>query len=130
MFQNKVAAMTSKNSIKFKYIFEDNYNPEYINGAYGGITPKGEIVINFFFERHGLPKSETISLTDGQLGSEIEREPVDHKQSMVRVVKNGIILSLKNAKTINDFLSDYIKKLEELNKIKEKAANELNSKNK
>ena len=75
--------MAQKNNIIFKYIFEDDYNPKYVNGAYGGITPKGEIIVIFFLERHGLPKSETISISeDGKLGDEIEREPKDHRQSL------------------------------------------------
>lgn len=42
-------------SIKIKYIFRDHYNPVYANGAYGGITPSGEIVASFYFEKHPLP---------------------------------------------------------------------------
>ena len=37
--------MLDKSILKFKYIFDNNYNPKYINGAYGGITPKGEIAL-------------------------------------------------------------------------------------
>lgn len=37
--------------INFKYKFSDAYNPVYVNGAYGGVNPRGEIVINFYFER-------------------------------------------------------------------------------
>lgn len=40
-----------KNELKFKYIFDDSYNPVYVNGAHGGVTPRGELVVNFYLER-------------------------------------------------------------------------------
>lgn len=36
--------------VKFSYIKDENYAPKYSNGAIGGITSKGEIVVNFFTE--------------------------------------------------------------------------------
>lgn len=32
--------MTKK--IEFKYIFEKDYNPKYVNGAFGGMSPTGK----------------------------------------------------------------------------------------
>ncbi len=39
------------NSFKFKYVFDDDYNPKYVNGAFGGVNPQGEINLNFYMER-------------------------------------------------------------------------------
>lgn len=33
--------MEKPEKIKFKYIFKDDYNPKYVNGAFGGISPQG-----------------------------------------------------------------------------------------
>ena len=41
---------TNRKLIKYKYIFRDNYNPKYANGAYGGLTPRGEILLIFFMK--------------------------------------------------------------------------------
>ncbi|NOY77778.1 MAG: hypothetical protein GXO76_07910 [Calditrichaeota bacterium] len=110
--------MSDKEVIKFKYIFSEDYNPIYINGAFGGINPRGELVINFYFERHGLPISQSYEITkEGMLGDEIDNEPSDLKSSMVRIVKNGIILNLQSAQEIHKWLGDYIKKLQELTDI-------------
>jgi hypothetical protein len=46
------------------YKFPKDYNPIYVNGAYGGATPKKEIIINFFLERMPIPKEENIEVND------------------------------------------------------------------
>ncbi len=38
--------------IKFTFIFPDDYNPAFANGVWGGVTPKGELNMNFYLERH------------------------------------------------------------------------------
>ena len=99
----------SNNSIKFKYIFSKDYNPKYVNGAYGGITPRGEITINFYLERQGLPISQTNEITpEGKLGSEIDTEPKDLQKSMIRFVDTGIILNVTSAKEICAWLQEKI----------------------
>ena len=102
--------------IKFKYIFDDFYNPIYVNGAYGGISPNREIIVNFYLERVGLPYSQTLELDKkGKLGPEVERHPEEKYPYFVRVVENGIILTLENAKKIHSWLGEKIKELEDLN---------------
>lgn len=100
--------------IKFKYIFNQQYNPKYVNGAFGGIGPQGEIIINFYMERAALPNAQTFSLENDQVSEEIieDREPEDHPHSFVRFVENGVVLDYKNAKEIHRWLGEHIKKLE------------------
>ena len=103
--------------LKFKYLFKEDYNPVYVNGAHGGISTRGEIVINFYLERHGVPYSQTHEFkSDGYLGKEIEREPKDYHTKMIRYVENGIILNYENAIQIRDFLNKHIKDLEKIGK--------------
>jgi hypothetical protein len=105
--------MDKPEKIKFKYIFKDDYNPKYVNGAFGGISPQGEIVINFYLERVALPRSQTYAFNQGMVLKEIanEREPGDHETSVVRFVENGIVLDLAHAEDIHRWLGDHIKNL-------------------
>jgi hypothetical protein len=103
-----------KQNIKFKYIFEDDYNPKYVNGAQGGINPKGEIIINFYVERAALPKSVTHSLEDNKLSRDTVTEPEDLKDSLVRYVQNGIILDIRSAKEIYNWLGRHIDEYENM----------------
>jgi hypothetical protein len=105
--------MDKTDKIKFKYIFQDDYNPKYVNGAFGGISPQGEIVLNFYLERVALPRSQTYSVKEGLVLSEIseEREPGDHESSVVRFVENGIVLDLAHAEDIHRWLGAHIETL-------------------
>lgn len=90
-------------SFKMKYIFQNDYNPIYINGAYGGVTPSGEIVASFYFERHPLPNSET------WLQDKAEVDPKDLASSAVRVVESGIIVSPRTAKILAEWLLEKVR---------------------
>lgn len=100
--------------IKCKYIFKDDFNPIYVNGAQGGINPLGEIVINFYLERAALPNSQTYEIEGGDLrtAKELESEPKDLKNSFVRVIENGVIMNYQTAKEIHQWLGKHIEKLE------------------
>ncbi len=102
----------------FKYIFSDDYNPKYVNGIYGGITTSGDIVANFYFERHALPKTQTHKVAnDGSIGPLHSSEPKDLQKSMVRLVEYGVVLNLNSAKVFHKWLGDQIQVLEKnLNK--------------
>lgn len=91
--------------IKFKYIFADNYNPRYANGVLGGINPRGEILMNFFLERQALPNSETHTVEQGKLSEHsVTHEPDDLRTSAVRVIEQGIVMNVEQAKNLHDWL--------------------------
>ncbi len=102
-------------SVTFKYKFADNYNPVYVNGAYGGVSSRGEIVANFFLERLPLPNSVTHRVgKNGFVGEIIEEEnkPRDLNKSSIRFVQSGIVVNIETAKEIRDWLDKQIKLLE------------------
>ncbi len=104
-----------KRELKFKYIFADEYNAKYATGVYGGVTPGGEIVANFFLERHGLPISQTYALKpEGSLGEVLKNEPEDLQETMVRIVESGVIINVTFAKTLNDWLTRQIEVAEKI----------------
>ncbi len=100
--------------IKFKYICSPLYNPVYINGAYGGVSPQGEINVNFYLERKGLPKYHEFYVDNKGKMTEKSIIPEDHKMSMVRVVETGITMNLRGAKGVHKWLGAKIKELEQL----------------
>lgn len=91
--------------ISFKYIFNDDYNPQYVNGAFGGTGSQGEIVIHFYAERGAVPKRVDHTINDtGELGAPIKVYPDDCNQTFVRYIQSGIILDKKHATDIYHFL--------------------------
>ncbi len=102
--------MPEKQELRFKYIFPEDYNPSYVNGVFGGASIQGEIVVNFTLERHPIPNSITHELEpDLSLGKEIRRDPDDYQKLLVRYVTSGVILNIRNARLIRDWLSEQIK---------------------
>jgi len=100
-------------SVKFKYLFADDYIPSYVNGAIGGITPQGEIVINFYLERFPLPNTEIFEVTEeGKLAEKKSVDPEDYARSLVRQVTHGVVLNLKTARQVHEWLRQQIEAAE------------------
>lgn len=105
--------MNNERQIKFKYVFPEDYNPVYCNGAFGGISTHGEIVANFFLERMPVPNSVTNEVNpDGSLGGVVAVDPANIDETVIRYVSTGIVLSESNAKAIHTWLGYQIQELE------------------
>ena len=109
----------SKPQITFKYVFNYGYNPTYVNGAQGGLSPRGEIVVHFYLERQPLPGSITHEITpEGGIGRETAVEPEDLQNSMVRFIDTGVVMSYENARIFHDWLGEKLREVEELHKAR------------
>jgi hypothetical protein len=108
-------------SISFKYIFKYDYNPVYVNGAHGGVSPRGEIVANFYLERQPVPNEITHAINpDGSIGADvIEVDPTNLNNIIVRYVSSGVVLNHQNAKALHGWLGDKIEELERLMRAQE-----------
>ena len=102
-------------SFAFKYIFTYDYNPVYVNGAHGGISPRGELVANFYLERPPLPNEITHSISNaGAIGDITDVDPEDLNSSLVRYVPCGIVLNYANARNLHQWLGDKISEMEQM----------------
>ena len=106
--------MSLKNpEIRFTYEYQDGYAPQYVNGALGGVSPRGEIIANFFFEKPILPTMVTNEITSsGTIGGEIAEEPAEMRSTFVRAVTTGVILNYDNARNLHAWLVEKLKELE------------------
>jgi hypothetical protein len=112
--------MTQKKpELTFKYVFNYGYNPTYVNGAQGGISPRGELVVHFYLERPPLPNALTYEITpQGAVGSETATEPEDLSSSMVRFVDTGVVMNYENARVFHAWLGDKLREAEEIMKAR------------
>lgn len=107
-----------KPELTFKYLFNHGYNPTYVNGAQGGFSPRGEMVIHFYLERQGLPESISHEITpDGAIGQEIGVEPADLAKSMVRFIDTGVVMNYDNARVFHAWMGEKLREMEELHKV-------------
>jgi len=112
--------------IEFKYIFEDNYSPKYVNGVYGGVGPQGEIIMNFFLERQPIPRDEFYRIPETNQDPETNQElikdgtnPEDIRNLFIRHIQSGILFDIQHAKIFQKWLTSVIdqhEKLRESNK--------------
>ena len=113
MSQNK------KPELAFKYIFNYAYNPVYVNGAHGGISPRGELVMNFYLERPPLPQEIRHEINqNGTIGAVCGEEPQNLNNSMVRFVDNGVILNYESARNLHYWMGERLKEMEAVEKAK------------
>ncbi|QWV94966.1 hypothetical protein KP004_07265 [Geomonas oryzisoli] len=114
-----------QNEMTFKYIFTYDYNPVYVNGAHGGISPRGELVINFYLERQPLPNSISHEITPaGTIGPETDVEPADLGRSLVRQVINGVVVNHQTARELHYWLGEKIKELDAMEQARQDMAAE------
>jgi hypothetical protein len=107
--------MANNPEMTFKYIFTYDYNPIYVNGAHGGVSPRGELVMNFYLERQPLPNSISHEITAaGTIGAETNVEPADLGRSLVRQVINGVVLNYQTARELHFWLGEKVKEMEAL----------------
>jgi hypothetical protein len=109
-----------KPQIIFKYLFSEDYNPVYVNGAHGGVSPRGELVVHFYLERPGVPVSITHEVTaNGTIGAEIDEVPADFKQTLYRAVESGVVMNYDSARNFHHWLGERLKELESLQQARE-----------
>jgi hypothetical protein len=108
-----------KSELTFKYVFNYGYNPTYVNGAQGGFSPRGEMVINFYLERQPLPDAISHEITlEGAIGRETGVEPKNLANSMVRFIDTGVVMSYENAKVFHAWMGDKLREVEEMHKAR------------
>jgi len=84
------------------------------NGAWGGMTPRGDIYIDFFIEKQAVPDSIKNSVSEeGNLGKIIEMKP---PKRFVRELQVGVLLTKLEAQNLVKFLNERIQQLEEIEK--------------
>ena len=99
----------SGEKIKFKYIFDDDYQPKFTNGVYGGLNPTGELIAHFYFERFPLPyETEMEIYEDGSANEEVIK-PKEYKH--LRRIHSGVIMEKDTALTMYKWLGEALREM-------------------
>lgn len=96
--------METPTKITFRFSKDDHYRLLPINGVWGGPTPRGDIMVDFFHESQALPEVVTHAVTpDGQFGNELKRTP---RSEFHRTVLVGMMLTAEQAESIGRWLQE------------------------
>jgi len=80
-----------------------------VNGVYGGITPRGELICHFFCEYTPPPSEEAFPITEnGKLGQ--KEEHVKSEIEFTRELRVGIVLNPIQAESIANWMLDKVGK--------------------
>ncbi|GAB6036173.1 hypothetical protein JCM15519_07320 [Fundidesulfovibrio butyratiphilus] len=105
-----------ENEIRFKFIYDEQYNLKYINGVWGGVTPSGEFNMNFFVDRLPVPKNTYQEVTGEGIITDRVRQDIEEKL-MVRCVQTGVVFNYVTAKILHQWLGEQIGQFEERTRI-------------
>jgi len=96
--------------VHFKYVKPPNYCIKYANGCFGGITPKGEIFLNFFAESLPVPDEERFELDEN--GELLAPKQEGAERVIQRELVSGIVLTKESAQEICYWLQSMLKTVE------------------
>jgi hypothetical protein len=103
---------TDSNSVRVHNKLSANFRQIHVDGAFGGLTPKGFFNLNFFAERFTIPKSTDHEITEsGHLGSTISNSE-ESKSGILREYEFGVYMSIEMAKSLILLMSQKIQDFE------------------
>jgi hypothetical protein len=92
--------------ITFKYVHPEGLRDLYVNGLWGGVTPRGEIYAHFYSERHPIPKKAIHEISeDGSLNPTVE---IESGGDAVRLIQASICMDMQTAIAFRDWLTNQI----------------------
>lgn len=98
----------STQSIKFKYLFDKDYQPQYTNGVYGGLNPNGELIMNFYFERFPLPYEAEVLVDEAGRLVDSEQIVSPEYPKFLRNVHSGIVMDKEVALSVYKWMHDHL----------------------
>jgi hypothetical protein len=99
-----------------------SYRTYFVDGMFGGLTPKGKIYAELFIERYPTPTELTHQINDDfSLGEELQEERKS-KKGVIREIECGIMMDVETAKAFKDWLDEKIKQYDKtVNALQEAA---------
>lgn len=102
--------ITPPTKVKFVFRKSDDYQQCFVNGAYGGFTPHGDLVCDFFFEFKEMPTEQEANIYAGSDKLEYIAGETPDAIKFIREVKLGVIMSPQKVIDLRNWLD---KKIEE-----------------
>jgi hypothetical protein len=100
--------------VSFQFIKGAAYHVLHADGAYGGLTPRGNTFVCFYSERQPIPESVThVVGPNGLLGDEIESER-KVKPAVIREVDIGVMMDIHVTRALHQWLGNVLAEHEKL----------------
>lgn len=119
--------MDSKPRIQFHYLKSGQFRIIHSDGAWGGVTPDGNMLIGFYSQRFPIPDLTVQEVNgDGTLGPDITEAGIA-KRGVVREIEAGIVLSADGVDSLIQWLTEQREHLRKFEQEKRKIKESLNA---
>ena len=106
--------MADDPKVRFNWVRSSHFRVIHADGAYGGITPYGNVFFSLYSDHPALPVSTVHSLTDeGALGPELSGEK-KLQDGVERELEVSVVMTLDTARALQRWLDERVKVLEAL----------------
>lgn len=114
MSDDKDAETEIPPNVLFHYIKSNQFRVIHADGAYGGISPRGYIHFALYNERTAIPRTTSLDLVSskagvGTYGNEVR---VDGRDGYVREIEIDVMMDIRAAKNLHEWLDEKIKEWE------------------
>lgn len=110
---------TKLSRLIFTHYWPADYKIYPVNGTWGGMTGRGDLVLHFFVERHEVPKEEVSVITEDGTLAPIKLVPKG-EQKVARDMQTGIMVNREQAVSIAKWILEKVGEYEKLVKGKPK----------
>lgn len=111
MSNGKTKEQEKPPTLKFSYKRSRDFRVIKVDGAWGGLTPRGDIVMSVFNERLPIPESDEYEISEeGTLGKRINQ--VTNTTGIIREVEAAISLRPEVALTLGNWLLNKVEQFE------------------
>ena len=101
--------VTVPTEIDFHWIKNASYRTVHVDGAFGGLSPKGDYInMSLFTERWPIPRQTTHAVIGGQIDSKNIKERIG-VEGIVREVEINLVFDSRTAQSMVDWLKLKIK---------------------
>lgn len=100
-----------EHEVVFKYVKSNFFRVIHADGAWGGLSPRGDIHISFYNERAAIPDSSSFTVAEEGI---VKPEQFTTSSKLVREIEADIIVDLLTAKSLHNWLANKIEALESL----------------
>lgn len=93
--------------LDFHFLKTPGYRTYYVDGAWGGFTPRGMLYMELFVERNATPQLVRYEISKRDDETQTARELLrDGKTGIIREIECGLMLDVRTAKVVRDWLSE------------------------
>ena len=101
--------------VRFRLTRARDYRMLAANGAHGGTTANGDVVVDFYVERAAVPEAQILHVEEGELVGQEEAVPWERGERVIdREAQVGLLLTPASARAIGLWLIDQAERADPL----------------